>query len=60
MNTKAILATSLLTAILTGTAASAEGRAADVFNKTQAAPSAKIVKVSLQAPVAIDAEDVNR
>lgn len=60
MNTKAILATSLLTALIAGTSAQAQGRAGNVYDNAQAAPSVKIVKVSLQAPVAVDAEDVNR
>lgn len=52
MNTKAILASTLLTALLAGTAAHAEGRAGNNYDNAQAAPSAEIVKVSIQTPAA--------
>ncbi len=48
MNIKSILATSLLTALLAGTA-NAEGRAGNVYDNAQTVSSAEIVKVSIQS-----------
>lgn len=49
MNTKAIFASALLAALMAGTSAQAQGRAADVYDNAQAA---EVVKVSLQTPAA--------
>ena len=60
MNTKAILATTLLTALLAGTSAQAEGRAGNSYDNAQKAQSVEIVKVSIKTPTAVDAQEVNR
>lgn len=59
ISTKTVLASALLTAVIAGTSAQAEGRAGNSYDNAQAAQSVEIVKVSLKtAPVA--GQQVNR